>query len=333
MFVLGAGSLGCLWAAHLAKVVPTRLLLRPDSPKLTHLTAGVAHLRVQQTETWEVQLPSEAVNSTGDIQQLLLVTKATAAAEALSQVAPRLVPGSVLVLLCNGALAVHDEIKKMPNLKESHVILGLTTHGAWSKAPFHVVHAGVGRTCFGKATGNEDEAIFQSTLTTLQSAGLGGERDDEIQRSLWLKLAANACINPITALLEAPNGIMEAKEETCQKICEEVALVAEAINGSSAPSAFEMASFTKETVRQTAKNQSSMLQDVLAERPTEIDYINGWIVSRAASLGIDTPENRNLAELIRSKERRKSKRKELIRIVHIGNRLKIFENSFTYRTN
>lgn len=303
MFVLGAGSLGCLWAAHLAKVVPTRLLLRPDSPKFAHLSSGVAHLRVEQTETWEVQVPSEAVNSKGDIQQLLLMTKAHAAVEALSQVAPRLVKGSVLVILCNGALAVHEEIKKMPSLQESHVILGLTTHGAWSKAPFHVVHAGVGRSCFGKVTCNE--VIFQSTLSTLQSAGLGGERDDEIERSLWLKLAANACINPITALLEAPNGIMEAKEEICQKICEEIALVAEASNESSAPSADEMASFTKEAVRQTAKNKSSMLQDVLAERPTEIDYINGWIVSRAASLGIDTPENRNLVELMRSKERRR----------------------------
>lgn len=325
MFVLGAGSLGCLWAARLAAALPAAkmnptqdrrvtLLLRQGSQKCQSLQTDpggftTARIRIEGAGgTLQIGVRAEEVNKKGDIQKLLLVTKAAAAAEALSQVSPRLTPGAVVVLLCNGALALHEQISEMP-LNHIYLILGLTTHGAWSRADFDVVHAGVGHTIFGRYKSDIPEALYESTLQHLQAAELGATDDASIERSLWLKLAANAAINPVTALQEKPNGFILEKETqiAVAEICEEVAAVAKSVwkeQGfqSACPSAAEMREFATDTARKTAKNRSSMLQDVLARRPTEIDYINGWIVRKAQELQIKVPENARLTTLIKQKE-------------------------------
>lgn len=51
----------------------------------------------------------------------------------------------------------------------------------------------------------------------------------------------------------------------------------------------------------TAQNMSSMLQDVNADRPTEIDYINGYIVKRGEELGVHTPLHEFLVRQVKSR--------------------------------
>jgi 2-dehydropantoate 2-reductase len=52
----------------------------------------------------------------------------------------------------------------------------------------------------------------------------------------------------------------------------------------------------------TANNRSSMLQDVMNARQTEIDYITGFLLQEAARLGIDAPLNRALLEKIKTRD-------------------------------
>ncbi|CAJ1332689.1 unnamed protein product [Effrenium voratum] len=317
MFVLGAGSLGCLWAARLARgaALPgggpearaTRLLLRPGSPKAS--SSAKSEIRVTgvgDIDSFVQRVQAEEVSaSNAPIERLLLVTKAQAAEAAMRQVAPRLQPGAVVVLLCNGALALQEQI----GVGGIHVVLGLTTHGAWSKADFDVVHAGWGDTRFGKV-GPIPESLYQSTLQHLETAGLGATDDSDIRRSLWLKLAANAVINPMTALSEKPNGFIldSAAQSQVQKVCQEVADVAKAMQdeGGSCPSLQDMLGFVRKTASQTADNMSSMLQDIRAGRSTEIDFINGWVVAKALQYGIEASENARLVAMVKQKERMQS---------------------------
>ncbi|CAK9003821.1 unnamed protein product [Durusdinium trenchii] len=200
----------------------------------------------------------------------------------------------------------------MPASQRWHLMCGLTTHGAWSKADFEVVHAGAGDTIFGQyGAVRMSEETYESTLAQLLAAGLGGRHEAHIERSLWLKLAANAAINPLTALLEKNNGCILEEEQIsrCKEICKEVAAVAAASwhqqgFASLCPSAAEMEDFALDTARRTSPNRSSMLQDVLAERPTEIDYLNGWLVTKARTFGLEVAENAQLTALIKEKERR-----------------------------
>ena len=58
-----------------------------------------------------------------------------------------------------------------------------------------------------------------------------------------------------------------------------------------------------DVIRSTAANRSSMLQDVAAGRPTEIEYITGWLVEQASNLGVDVPNNARLLEAVRTHAR------------------------------
>merc|ERR1712232_1301385 len=102
--------------------------------------------------------------------------------------------------------------------------------GAWVRDDLDVVHAGFGRTWFGRAPGSTlCDRKYTDTLAELDAAGLGAEDvRGEILRHLWFKLAANAVINPITSLREVRNGGVPQTPEgmhTVQKVCEELGRV------------------------------------------------------------------------------------------------------------
>ncbi len=61
---------------------------------------------------------------------------------------------------------------------------------------------------------------------------------------------------------------------------------------------------TKEVCKATAKNKSSMLQDILHKKRTEIDMINGAVVKEAQKLSIQTPVNFVLSNIIKVMEQR-----------------------------
>jgi 2-dehydropantoate 2-reductase len=61
----------------------------------------------------------------------------------------------------------------------------------------------------------------------------------------------------------------------------------------------EPAAYVAEVARRTAANHSSMLQDVERGRPTEIDAICGEIIAEGERLGVETPVNRVLRDLVR----------------------------------
>eukprot|EP00933_Yihiella_yeosuensis_P034480 TRINITY_DN27969_c0_g1_i1.p1 TRINITY_DN27969_c0_g1~~TRINITY_DN27969_c0_g1_i1.p1 ORF type:complete len:351 (+),score=86.22 TRINITY_DN27969_c0_g1_i1:48-1100(+) len=341
MHVLGSGSLGCLWAARLAAAgSPPTLLLRPGSAKAS-LCLAKRHAKIRlecltlpekegsanpNTKTLQVSVPVDIADgsltiATGRdrhlqgsaVKNLLLLTKAPDAESALRTLSPRLNPGAVVFILCNGALALHDKLASLPELSNINFVLGMTTHGAWSRADFDVVHAGLGETWFGRPpdSGLTDSA-YQDALTHIGLAGLGNvDLGFGILRHLWLKLAANAAINPVTALRELPNGCILSSPEAASlalEVCKEVAALAEqtwcsqgGVHGSP-PSAKDLHDFVLRTAEKTAANRSSMLQDVQAGRQTEVDFLNGWIAKRAAGLGIAVPVNADLADQVRSKE-------------------------------
>ena len=335
MHVLGAGSVGCLWSARLALAgaAPT-LLLRPGSAKAAACARGVAELRLEspprvceagavgrdQVRRVSVGVDVADARSAGaghrDIKTLLVATKAYAAVPALESVSARLAPDAVVLLLCNGALALSESIRSSAALAHAHVVLGSTTHGTWTREDFHVVHAGVGQTYFGRPPESRlGDAGYRAALAQVSAADLGAsDVGDGILGNLWLKLAANASINPLTALWEVPNGsVLESAEgrRLVRKVCQEIADVAEAVAAASAggdegapspPSAEALREFVEQVVAMTARNRSSMLQDIAGGRATEVDFLSGWVEAKGRQLGVPVPVNEELATGVRRKE-------------------------------
>jgi 2-dehydropantoate 2-reductase len=118
---------------------------------------------------------------------------------------------------------------------------------------------------------------------------------------VWGKLVINAAINPLTALLRVPNGVLlerPAAREMMKALACESARVAAAENVE-LPFADPVAA-AEEVARKTAGNRSSMLQDILRGAPTEIDAICGAVVQAAQRHKIDTPANWAAWKLVKS---------------------------------
>jgi len=268
------------------------------------------------------------------IQTLVLTTKAFQAAPALqSLVASKgfeLAPTARIVVLCNGALAVLQELKQVffssfPNWK---IELASITHGAYQKkmgttTPYHVVHAGVGK-IFLVSQASPSSSSLSSSLDdndhndplsprVLEQAGLHPHvvaTPHEMERILWYKLAANCVCNPLTAIHQCTNGelytrVPNFEQDVMPQIIEEVCWVMNKMSMPSSDSTAttnasteEVQAFVEQVIHDNWYNQSSMQQDVLYQRPTEIDYLNGFIVELGNQHGMDTPMNRQLQQQI-----------------------------------
>lgn len=124
---------------------------------------------------------------------------------------------------------------------------------------------------------------------------------DDPWRAVWSKVLVNAAMNPTSALFSCTNAELlahAAAPSLADEIAREVARVA---TRSGVPiSEEEGVRAWRDLARAIGTNRSSMLQDVEAGRPTEIDAINGAVARRAAEHGITAPLNEAMTVLIGS---------------------------------
>jgi len=122
---------------------------------------------------------------------------------------------------------------------------------------------------------------------------------EDITRALWLKLAINCVINPLTALNDMRNKgvLLNEYDEIRYALCQEFALVAEQYDLVFSP--LELEKHVLSVASLTGQNYSSMHQDIAMHRHTEIDAINGYIVSLANKKGISVPTHALMVDRVK----------------------------------
>jgi len=188
---------------------------------------------------------------------------------------------------------ISDEIGRQ------NVIGGTTAHGATILGPGRIFHAGSGKTIIGELDGKSTNRIM-NIADVFVKAGLDTEISNNVMGLIWDKLLVNVGINALTGITGLYNGeLLEYPEiETLLEAAVREADLVSAAKGIKL-SYLDPVGHTKEVCKATAANKSSMLQDILNKKQTEIDMINGMIVQEGASLGINTPINMVLTNLIR----------------------------------
>ena len=136
----------------------------------------------------------------------------------------------------------------------------------------------------------------------LRAGGANVRVVDDVEPYRWLKVIVNAAINPITAILRARNGVI-LEDPSARALAE--AVVREGVGvvdrlGIRLPG--DPFGEVLRVAEATRNNYSSMLQDILNRRRTEVDYINGAIVLRGREVGVDAPVNYTLWLLVRALE-------------------------------
>ena len=228
---------------------------------------------------------------------VILAVKAYDTREALQNIQRSLQPETVLLTLQNGLgnIEAADEI-----LGPGRILAGTTSHGANVLAPGHIRHAGVGDTLVGEPSGGIS-ARAAEVAHSLTAAGFRCDAVENVVGCIWLKALINAAINPLTALLRVRNGVL-AEDPALKGIMRTVVGEGMAVTQAAEVCLPCDGPYTKvlEVCRATGANISSMLQDVLKGRPTEIDQISGAIAARAAELGLKTPCNTLLHALVKA---------------------------------
>lgn len=288
--ILGAGSIGCLWAYYLARAGHAVSLIVRDAA-----LAGEQQLTlIRDGEHHQCTLQATHAGALTAIDNLLVCVKAPQTVAALDAVAHAIGDNTTLVLMQNG---IGNQQLVASRFADNPVYAGITTEAALRMQPLTVEHTGSGLTQLGALGQRQDAQLVNKLYCDLHC-----QLRPDIQAALWQKLVINCCINPLTALYDCKNGELaghvEAKAQLAD-IIHECRLVAEA-----AGFAEVLANIDKQVsdvIALTADNSSSMRQDLHHQRNTEIDYLNGHIVRLGAMYHIDTPVNRQLHEAIRSR--------------------------------
>jgi len=289
--ILGAGAIGSLFASQLQQSGCAVTLLNRQEQ------SGQAALTIEKGDVQQnLSLPQIGPAAAGYISHLLITTKAYDARTALAGIAHCLDEQSHVLLLVNGMGVLEELRADHPYL---NFYAGTTTEGAYRASSGHIVHAGTGVTRLGHYSDQHCPPWFQDWAAMPAHCVW----DEGIVTALWQKLAVNSAINPLTAIHRCKNGGLLTEPSVANelgKLCAEIARIANAAGQ------HKLASGLQETVeavaRGTAENRSSMLQDVLAQRQTEIAYINGFLINTANRLQVPAPLNAQYLNAVRNLE-------------------------------
>ena len=299
--VLGAGAMGCLWAARLWQHPPREqrvtLLLRSQQALVDYREHGGLALEAPVGGT-VVQVPVAAALSSAPgpaLRNLLVATKSQDVAAALASVQHRLDTDTRIVLLQNG-VRVQREITAQfgPN----RVWCLSTSHGAWRRAPWHVVHAGAGTAWLGQLAAS-DAAQTRALLDLLPAQAMHIGMDAHIATRLWQKFAVNCAVNSLTVVHDCANGELLQRPEarpTLEALIDEIDQLLRALP--EVPALPDLHASVHDVLTATAANVSSTLQDVRAGRPTELEHLNGYLLSLAEAHGLAAPLNAQLLQAV-----------------------------------
>lgn len=292
--ILGAGSLGRLWAAKLP-AGQVAFVPRPEQS----VEPLAYHFRPLQGPEVSVQIPWLT-----DVQSPSLLVVTTKAGDTLNALTPLLsqLPESTPIVLFQNGLGSQQRVAE--TWPHRPILAATTTEGANRPGDGLTVHAGQGETWIGALT-PAGEAQLSKTVFTLAKSGLSIQAESDILNRLWQKLVINAGINAFTAILNCPNGEIlnhSFYQQWIDPLCHEISeLLSASSQPPRAPTALREA--IEAVARKTAANTSSMRADRLAGRPTEIDFINGYLARLGAKHGIDTPVNQMLTNQVKQLDR------------------------------
>ena len=288
IFVLGAGAIGSSYGALLSRKNDVTLIGRKNhveaiNTKGLEISGDIQERFFVKAETKIKKIPSHTL--------ILLTTKTNDSAKALTKINNLLKNNTVILILQNG-LGNKEAVKGIVGDK-IEILRGLVMMGAEFSGP-------------GKITFWNGETILEQTESGKKIAELFNEGrlktrvSNEFEKELWNKFVVNCVVNPLTAILrvrdneivvDALKGVRHEIIDECVKVVRAEGIVFESDLKESVD---------KKILRYT--NFSSMCQDLMKRKRTEIDFLNGKIVELGRKHHIATPINETLVSLIKSLE-------------------------------
>lgn len=299
LFILGAGAMGCLFAARLAGTQEVALVDPNDGKRALLQSRG---LEVREPDGTvlrahpRVLSPEEASRETADL--LLVLVKASREREALEAVKGAVGAHTLVMTLQNGLghEAAMGRVAPAENL-----ILGATQHNASLLAPGVVRHGGGGWTQLGAVTG--EGARFAFVAEAFSRAGFEAAVSPNVRAVIWRKLFLNASASALTGVFRCPLGDVAEKPHLW-------AIAEKLINEAVAVAGAEGLPFDGEEIRSEVRAHvlrakdaiTSVYADLAAGRKTEVDAITGAVAALGREKGIAVPVSETVAAILHGME-------------------------------
>jgi 2-dehydropantoate 2-reductase len=294
IMIIGAGSVGGFFGAHLAKHHPgVSFLLTPKT-----LSAVQQRGLTIRSASGSFTVRPKAASDPKDLPHpdlILLAVKAYDLDEVLDQLEPVLRDRSVLVTLQNG---IDTEDRILARLKRDCVVGGVAFIYSKIAEPGVIDHYKKGAVAIGELMGHESDRLLQ-IRDLFSSARIPCQLSNDIRRSKWEKMCWNCVFNPVTVLID--DQVAKAVDHpdmigVIRQIVGEVMAVSAAMKVPLSP---DMPDKVIKWTQEIRDIHTSMYDDWKAGRQTEIDYLNGFIVRRGREFGIPTPVNEALTAMIK----------------------------------
>jgi 2-dehydropantoate 2-reductase len=295
--VVGAGVIGSIFAGHLGRIVEVSVLCRREEHARALNTEG---LRVSGKA--ELSAPVRAATSARSLpepQLVIVATKAHGLAAAAASLAG-LWPGAAVMTVLNG-LGAERVVERHGSWR---LVSAVTFVSGTKHSDTHVEYILDTETWLGPY-GATPLALAEEAGDVLARSGLKVEVLPDLRPAQWSKLIFNATVNGTAALTGLPHDFHFADEgrgglgRLVHALVDEGKSVARAAGVSLHDDPWEM------NVLATQRGYAhfpSMLEDVEAGRPTEIELINGALVREAREHGAEAPLHEAVYALVRARE-------------------------------
>jgi 2-dehydropantoate 2-reductase len=285
IFVLGAGAIGSIYGCLLSERHDVTLIGNKDHVNAVNSeglsVSGYRNLTFQVKADTEIREISEKT-------LIILTTKAYDSEEAIEKIRRHLEEDTIILILQNGL--GNKEVVRRAAGGRANILRGITTMAAEFFKP--------GKVRFWNGeTIIEKDRIAEEIAEVFGGCGLKTRLANDFGKEVWNKLVVNCVVNPLSTLFNVRNHevITNSLQPVRHRIVNECVKVGRA-EGVVFPSGLE-----KEVDAKISgyTNFSSMYQDRIKEKRTEIDFLNGKIVELGQRHHIPTPVNETIVHLIK----------------------------------
>ncbi|WP_171798652.1 MULTISPECIES: 2-dehydropantoate 2-reductase [unclassified Novosphingobium] len=293
IMVVGAGAMGTLFGGRLARAGHQVVFVDTDPARVAAIAAN---------GVWENDIPACCAAALpgvaqGETDLLILFTKAQHTAAAMVQNAGALRPDGMVLTLQNG---LGNGVAIAGVVGADRVLVGITNWPADLLGHGRIHVAGHGMVKFWSLTGADTPAIHR-VAAALAEADLGASAEPSVKVAIWEKVIFNAALNGICALTRMTVGevgdFAPARDLALQVVAEGITIALAndvAVDGERVRQAVAFA------MTHHRAHKPSMLQDVEAGRPTEVDAIQGGLLAAAHRHGMTTHALAHCTALLRS---------------------------------
>lgn len=297
--VVGPGALGCLLAGLLKAKTKEDVWLIDNSPeRAKRINKDGIRIEGMSSVSAAIDISADP-KEVGPCDLVFVCVKSYSTDDACKDIKPLVSEKTFVLTLQNG---IGNVQVLNDHFGPERVIAGVTNHGATLIGPGYVRHAGRGDTVIGMYNGRVLGPV-RDAANILTKCGFDARVSKDIDSVIWSKLVINVGINAISGITRLRNGMLikcDAPREIMRSAVQEAMKI---VKRKRIKLIYDDPIQKLEMVcKATAANSSSMLQDVLSSKRTEIDYINGVITRQGRALSIPTPVNEVLINLIKTIE-------------------------------